>query len=483
MGVYSAFTQITDQMLDILLLFHENGKILYANQNAKREFGYEDGFETFSIRDLFPILLQQIDDFREYAANQKDEQIETIAYRKNQTCFPVEIRISPVHGEQTYTEIYLCSVRNLFIQKDLQRKLEKAEVEAKAAEIVRNEFVANVTHELRTPVNGIKGHVRYLMEQTQLSQEQISTMRIIERCCENMEKIINNLLDFSKIEAGKFSLELNEFRFRDCIQHIVDTNIKQANEKGIALEAKIADSIPEVLIGDELRLTQILNNLLSNAVKFTSIGHVRLEIVEAAHIGNEIELFFMVMDTGIGIEPGDKDKLFKSFSQVDGSITRKFGGTGLGLAVTKNLVEMMRGTINVESWPGKGSTFAFSIILNTLDEPCENNAKVIEELKVKPDINRMLLTNNAEEMEEIYQFGSKANCQELKKNMDKLVLCIEMNTWEKAEEFAGNIKKLVQKGEPEYTKQAFKLKMSVRREDYEKSISIYEQLKEMFATL
>lgn len=470
--------ELFDLMHEIIIVFDIDGQILYLNSPAKNEFGIqkEQEVESLTIDSLFPSVFRENKGEQSFIEGVIGKNFETVAYRKNQTCFETQAHLSPIpHVEN----IFLCSAVNKHEMKELKKEAQKAEHDAKTANEVRNEFVANVTHELRTPVNGIKGHVKYLLESVELNAESRDALKIVERCCENMEKIINNLLDFSKMEAGKFLIEEEVFSLKECVDQVIATNIKQANEKGIELDARVSDDIPEFLIGDELRISQILNNLISNAVKFTAIGKVKLEILKTAQYGNELILFIMVIDTGIGIAPENLDKLFKSFSQVDGSITRKFGGTGLGLTVTKNLVEMMGGKINVDSTPGKGSTFTCSIRLHTREEEAQTSPSIDQNTLIKPDLTAMLLTDFDMGMEKIYQFGSAENKKEIKNTMDKLVLCMEMETWNRAEEFADNLKQLVKDGGEELVKQTFRLSMCVRKENYQKSMECFEKIQKM----
>lgn len=462
---------IADSLQEMLLIVDNKGNVVKANALAKKEFDVEsqNEIEKTDVKELFPVMFRENVEVEPLLKECIGKPLETLAYRRNKTCFDVQMLVSNVDGH------YLISLLNIHSVMELKKEVKNAREKVKSADTVRNEFVANVTHELRTPVNGIMGHVRYIMDLPDVDSDIQNTMKIIETCCQNMSKIINNLLDFSKMEAGKFSIEEKEFSLRDCIKQVVDTNIKRANEKGIELETLIADDIPKVLLGDELRISQILNNLVSNAVKFTSIGKVKLQVIKSVQYGNEIELFIMVMDTGIGIAVEDKDKLFKSFSQVDGSITRKYGGTGLGLSVTKNLVEMMRGNIHVQSSPGKGSTFACSIILHTL-EADKVTVDLNETSPVKPDITKLMQTRQNEDEDKVYQFGTSENKKEIQKNMEKLILCMEMESWNNAEKFAMNIKQLLKGAGDDFIRIAFKLEMSVRKESYEKSIEHFHTM-------
>ncbi len=306
--------------------------------------------------------------------------------------------------------------------------------------------------------------------------EQKRTLDIILRCCENMSAIINNILDFSKLEAGKFTLEQKEFNFYQMINHAVETNITAINAKGLHTMVNIDKSIPEFLIGDELRLTQILNNLLSNAVKFTSVGYINIEVTKTVQFDDEIELFFVVSDTGIGISQEEKDKLFKSFSQVDASITRKYGGTGLGLAITKQLVELMNGSIHLDSEKGKGSSFSYSVRLHVAQDKKEEHS-VREQFEF---INQNQDMSKFDNIGEIFHFGTAENTEELRSKMEKLIICLEVGAWEKAETFSHNIKALVEEGPQELKKAAFRLEMNVRKEKYEKAVEQYNNLKQLF---
>ena len=168
---------------------------------------------------------------------------------------------------------------------------------------IKDEFVANVTHELRTPVNGILGNIQDLLSK-ESDESKRYTMEMIEKSCADMNYLINNILDFSKLEAGKFEIEEREFSLRAMIDYVRSNHKIKIHEKGLDFFVSVAPDIPDKLIGDELRLEQILNNLLSNAAKFTSVGKIMLEVLETGRSGNKVELFFMVVDTGIGIDDG-----------------------------------------------------------------------------------------------------------------------------------------------------------------------------------
>jgi len=239
-------------------------------------------------------------------------------------------------------------------QDELIRSKEMAEASAKAKAI----FLANISHEIRTPMNGIIGMVD-ILKRTQLTEEQLEYLDIIGISGENLLMIINDVLDFSKIEAGQITFERIRFNLSDEIGEVIKILRYKAVQKGLELSFKLDADVPELLVGDPLRLKQVLINLCNNAIKFTSQGFVRVSVKLVEINECVVRLRFEVQDSGIGISPENQTKLFKSFSQADVSTTRKFGGTGLGLAISKNLVQLMNGTIGIISEEGKGAIFHF----------------------------------------------------------------------------------------------------------------------------
>jgi K+-sensing histidine kinase KdpD len=355
-----------------------------------------------------------------------------------------------------------------------EKRLSKQKQEVEEALKVKSQFVANVTHELRTPVNGILGNTKELLEMEQ-DPAALRLLNLVERGCNDMHAIINNVLDFSKLEAGKFVLERRKFHFRNMIDYVKSNHINKITEKGLELFVTVSPEIPEYIVGDELRIVQILNNLLSNACKFTSVGKIAVEVVMTSCIDNRIELFFMVIDTGIGIDKADQDKLFQSFSQVEASISRKYGGTGLGLNISKQLVELMDGNIRVESDKGKGTMFSFHI---WVDIPEEEQEIVSTGPKSTFEFHEPNLADFDKETESVRHFGEPDNLEEIKKKMSKLILSVEMDNWDKAEMFMDTIKQLTEDAPREVKSPALRLKMAVQKGDYEKTVKSFEKMQE-----
>ena len=238
-------------------------------------------------------------------------------------------------------------------------ELVSAKAAADAANKAKSEFLANMSHEIRTPMNAVIG-MAYLALKTNLSAKQQTYVSKIYAAANTLLGIINDILDFSKIEAGQLDMDNTEFRLDDILDNIAALVSQKADEKGLEVLFGIDSNVPVSLIGDPLRLGQVLTNLLNNAAKFTEKGEIIVSCTLDAVMGEKVRLRFMVKDTGIGMTQEQQAKLFTAFTQADGSITRRFGGTGLGLTITKRLLEMMGGSIQVLSEEGKGTTITFT---------------------------------------------------------------------------------------------------------------------------
>lgn len=467
-----------DNALEMILVFDECGKIEYANQMAGSLLEYNDELCRSLITDIFPGTFEIENNAIHLNINTEEPFQSLMAYRKNKTCFPVKARILVYEeGRAMASKRYICTAYDASTESFFEKKASQAGQEAEQAQKVKTEFVANVTHELRTPVNGILGNTRELLG-IETDEEKLKLLHLVERGCRDMNAIINNILDFSKLEAGKFSLEPRVFNFRNMIEYVKGNHSNRIIEKGLDFSVNVSPEIPENIISDELRIVQILNNLISNAYKFTSVGGIHVEVVKTAQTGKMVELFFMVIDSGIGIAKQDQDKLFKSFSQVDASISRKYGGTGLGLNICKQLVELMGGNIHVDSKEGNGTTFSFHIWVE-LPEDCETDKEYTVCRDEKELLHKLQSLTENSVSENIWKYGTPENKAELEKKMSKLILSVEMENWEKAEMFAESVKQLTEDASREVKSAALRLKMAVQRGNYEKVAVAFEVLQKM----
>ncbi len=251
-------------------------------------------------------------------------------------------------------------------QKETEAKLSKAIKDANAAYKTQAEFLANMSHEIRTPINGILGMIQLTLMADDLQADYRDNLLTAKNCADNLLRLINDILDISKLEAGKYKIKEEICDIKSAIEETVAAQVPTADNKGIALDLSFGDNIPKLVKADEQRIQQVLNCLLSNAIKFTSDGGVRVKVAAIDDVDDKVTLRMAVADTGIGISDANMSKLFIRFSQVDGSDTRKYGGSGLGLVISKQITELMGGNITVQSKEGIGSTFIAEIPLKVV---------------------------------------------------------------------------------------------------------------------
>lgn len=345
------------------------------------------------------------------------------------------VRAKAFFNQFKYTFIQLFGILFLFLSSlfffkkihiiPIVQELIKRGQDAEAANQAKNQFLSNMSHELRTPMNGIMGMSLNLAEGKNLNEEQRENALIIHRSSEVLLTLLNDILDFSKIEAGGIDLENINFDLRKIVEDLADLMSAAASKKGLEIITYIAPDVPRVLIGDPIRVRQILINLVSNSIKFTSYGQVFIDIYLEKHTSSEDVIMFSIKDKGIGIERNKINSLFQKFVQVDMSTTRKFGGTGLGLSICKELTSLMRGKIGVESESGKGSNFWFSIPFerSTHDELTDDERKLLVDIK-KISGKKIFAIEN-------YEFGRTMIKNRLKNyGITSEVTSFENNDWE-----------------------------------------------------
>lgn len=261
--------------------------------------------------------------------------------------------------EEIFQQNTINKLHNLQIRHEIEFAVKEKEIAEQSAKL-KQQFIANMSHEIRTPMNAIVGMTRLLLEKTP-RPDQLKYLNAITQSADNLLVIINDILDFSKIEAGKISVEYIEFSLKSTLRNVVHLLRYKAEEKGIELRFEIDNQISDTLIGDPTRLSQVLMNLAGNAVKFTEQGSVKILCQLVTQEEDQLQIAFKIVDTGIGISEEYVHNIFESFTQAGTDVARKYGGTGLGLTISKQLVELMNGTIEVESKMGEGTTFTFTL--------------------------------------------------------------------------------------------------------------------------
>lgn len=308
------------------------------------------------------------------------------------------VRLQPM-GNREIADLYHHFNSMLRKIQDRETELELGRVDAQKANQTKSLFLANMSHEIRTPMNGILGMLELLQETkiTPTQQHYVVTMR---QSSESLLTLINDILDFSKIEAGKLTLEAEDFDLRNLVEEVITLLGEKATQKGLELNYLIPATLNTAMRGDELRIRQILTNLVGNAIKFTEQGEIMVRINLKELKSDVLTLRFEVSDTGIGISPEQRTKIFESFAQADNSTSRRYGGTGLGLTICKQLAELMGGEIGMESDKGKGSRFWFTATLEK-----QTNQEELSPVKTKEfNGKRALLVLNRSTNEEIFRY-------------------------------------------------------------------------------
>jgi len=408
---------IIDTALDAVITMDHAGRITEWNAQAEQIFGWS-AFEVLgrNFGDTIVAPSHRLS-YQEYVRRLLEPRdisianmlIEMTTLRRDGREFPAEIAMTPLPVEGSV--IFSAFIRDITSRKEaeqalkdyaqqlehINQQLDAALREAKAATEAKSSFLATMSHEIRTPMNGVIGMTGLLLD-TKLTDEQREYAETARTCGDHLLTIINDILDFSKIEAGKLDLETIEFDLRLAIDESLDLVAERASSKGLNLACLFHADVPRNLLGDPGRLRQVVMNLMANAIKFTDSGDVIVEVTVEAQSMEDSTIRVAVTDTGIGISDEARERLFRSFSQADGSTTRRYGGTGLGLAICKRLVEMMGGSIGATSRVGEGSCFWFTVNLRKQAEGfqrAEPSNAVLEGLRVlivdDKAINRKIL--------------------------------------------------------------------------------------------
>ncbi|MBN1849555.1 MAG: response regulator [Deltaproteobacteria bacterium] len=367
----TAAENIVSTMSDLLILLRPEGRIVSVNRAVTEVLGFrkEELFRA-SLSNIMPHEVAQflLSNPRVEGTspvtpssipNQGIRYMETSLKAKDGTIIPASIAVSVLTEKDSSIAGYVVIARDITDQKKTEKALREAIQMAEAANRSKSEFLANMSHEIRTPMNGILGMTELTLH-TDLTPEQREYLEIVKISGDSLLAIINDILDFSKIEARKLNLDQIDFDLRHTLEDVMDIMALKAYEAKLILNCRILPDVPTALIGDPVRIRQVIVNLVGNAIKFTKQGEILIQVRTENEEGSQALLHFSVSDTGVGIAPDKLNAIFESFEQADGSISREYGGTGLGLAICKQLAHLMGGEIWVESELGKGSTFHFT---------------------------------------------------------------------------------------------------------------------------
>ncbi len=361
------FVSLVENSIDFISLATLKGKVIYTNPAARELVGLDADrkYTVAQIADFHTEADQGILEKILPALQTSGRWTGEMQFRHFKTNRPIDVNSSTfvVRHPKSGEPICIATIaRDITLQKQIDESLRQAKLAAEEANRAKSEFLANMSHEIRTPMNGVLGMTEILLE-SELSAEQRESLGMVKSSAESLMSVINDILDFSKIEAGKLDLESIEFPLRSLMEDTLKPLALRAQRKGLELTGDFSADLPEFVSGDPNRLRQVIINLVGNAIKFTESGEVVLQARLRSQSPECYQIEFAVIDTGIGIPEDRKQAIFAPFSQADGSTTRRFGGTGLGLTISSQLVTLMGGHLEVDSVIGLGSTFRFSTLL------------------------------------------------------------------------------------------------------------------------
>ena len=391
---------VLEESRDFVRIFDMEWRVLYSNPGVYKMTGYDTSAEVPHSKEIYT---------EEHYNIVYGEGLEAVRnhgfwvgrgklIRADGSLLPIEHTMFSIKDEQDKTILVATIIKDITVFLEHERKLDEARFAAESANIAKSEFLSRMSHEIRTPMNAIIGMINIGMSTTDVERKDYCFKKANDASMHLLD-IINDVLDMSKIEADKMELSYHVFEFERTLKSIVDIANVRAEEKQLDFIVNLGHDVPEFILCDEMRLSQVITNLLSNAIKFTpEKGTVILNLEKVNEVGDDVVIMIEVIDTGIGISKEQQERLFTSFNQANASISQNYGGTGLGLAISKRIVELMGGTIRIESELGKGSKFMFTI--QTKRKKGKPRTKLYDKINLK--ILRILAVDDSEETREYF---------------------------------------------------------------------------------
>ncbi len=373
------YRKLVEESTEIIFSINLDLEFTYVSPNVKQFLGYE--VEEVINKNLIHFLnLEDNSGMEEFKKDRikflkENQYLEFKLKRKDG-----ENRIFSTNGKLIETErgelFYNGIARDITKLRKAQKELYLAKEKAEQASMVKSQFLSIMSHEIRTPMNAVIGLSHLLLEDNP-REDQLENLRTLQFSAENLLGLINDILDFNKIDSGKIELEKVPFEPKGILNRIVHSYAYQLREKHLEIQTKIDGDLPEFIVGDPVRLAQILNNLIANAVKFTDKGSITVSLSQVLQSERKVKIHFEVEDTGIGIAKDKTEKIFEAFTQASTDTTRKYGGTGLGLAIVKKLIQLFGSKICVQSKPGQGTVFWFDITFEKFSNEGANSQDII----------------------------------------------------------------------------------------------------------
>ncbi len=397
---------ILESAMDCVITVDHTGLVVEFNPASEKTFGWtrEEAVGNLMMPEEFRKMHR--DDIRSYLKTGEHDdmgkRLEIVAMRKDGSTFPAEIAMTPIFLPDRLP-MFTGYLRDITVRKNSEQELQKAKEKAEAASVAKSQFLAVMSHEIRTPLNAIIGMGELALETTS-ENERLDFLKVIQSNSETLLSLINDILDFSKIEAEQVDIEKIPFNLAETIENVAEMLSFKANAKGLEFVCQIDGSIPSLIVGDPNRIRQILLNLVGNAIKFTEKGEILIAAELIKIEDNAAHIYFSVKDTGIGISSDQKETIFEKFNQADVSTTRKYGGSGLGLSISKSLVALMNGEVGLKSVPNKGSTFFFDLPFRIVE-----NTKKTDWTKNLSGTKILLIENNQTAAKAIIQMFEHLN--------------------------------------------------------------------------